>query len=105
MTSLKTSEEGYNDMPPRKELYALLQKHFVQGALSLYRFTDAREQFWQNNEDTLVINVDVEDAMRYGATTVSKLMKGLSDFREESRCDECQIRQRGGKLTIRFWWD
>jgi hypothetical protein len=105
MTTLKTSEQGYNNMPPRKEVYALLQKHFVQGALSLFRYTDARESFWQNNEDTLVISLDVEEAMHFGAAVVAKLMKGLTEFQTESRCDECQIKQRGGKLTVRFWWD
>ena len=61
--------------------------------------------YWKNENDTLVIEIDPEETWRFGAENVMRFALNLANFVREIQCDEFHEQKNGRKTLLRFWWD
>lgn len=97
---LKATEEGFNEMPGRATLERLLGK-IKYGA----RIVDTDQQYWKNEEDTIVLEIDGDELYRFGGKAISEAMVAMNDFINTTRPDEVHTKTRGAKVVYRMWWD
>jgi len=93
---IKLDRYGFNSMPERKEIEALLKEMD-----DCYEVVDTDKEYWSNTYDTLVIVIS-EDKLK---DKTMKKMIALANFVRETRVDEFFTTKHGKKTIIRLWWD
>ena len=91
-STIKLDKEGYNDLAPLNEVMAKLKKYCPK-----YKVVDDDEDYWQNDEATLVLAFDKGLAFSEGLR-VGELANNLS-------ADEFNHFVEGEKVVVRLWWD
>lgn len=90
---IKTSRDGFNNQPDRITLEKLMNDK-----ISDYKIVDIEDQYWQNEEDTLVILIPKGDQ------PIQLNMK-MCEFIMEIHADEFMTVEVDEGIVIRFWWD
>lgn len=93
---IKLDRYGFNSMPERKEIEALLKEMD-----DCYEVVDTDKDYWSNKYDTLVIAIS-EDKLK---DKTMKKMIAFANFISKSRPDEFDTIKQGEKTIIRIWWD
>lgn len=99
-------EGEFNNMPGREKVEELLLHYLGQRGISEYKVVDVPEKkFWDNDNDTLVIEIDPNETWRFGEKAVGQFAINLANLVRELNCDEFHTEKNGSKFIIRFWWD
>ena len=92
--------EAFNEMPGKE----VIEKHLANFPYGM-TIVDTDRNYWQNAEDTLVVQFDGDELYRFGGKTIADTLIGLMNFTNQTRPDEVDTDQRGAKVTVRMWWD
>lgn len=98
-TTIKLSQEEFNEMPGREVIEEILKE--MDGVT----IVDTDKLYWQNTEDTLVIEIDGSELFRFGGKTISDNMEKLTQLIHRTRPDELNSQTKGNKKILRLWWD
>lgn len=92
---VKLAKGYFNNMPGRHEVIGMLDNYIGE---KKYRIVDMNQDYWQNDEATLVIEMKRSDGDM--GTTV-----GLARFIAEANPDEFHTESKAKSIVMRIWWD
>lgn len=97
---VKLDTGGFNNMPGRDEVTKHLEQ--IEGV----EIVDAEQQFWKNDDATLVFKIDCEDLRRFSANTIAEALVAIAELVHDTRPDEVHRARKGsGTIIFRLWWD
>jgi len=97
---LKVTEDGFNEMPSRAVIETLLEP-LKYG----FRIVDTDKDYWKNEQDTIVFEIDGNELYRYGGATIADTIIATNHFINMTHPDEVHTEKRGSKVVYRMWWD
>jgi len=90
-SKIKLDKEGFNECPPRQYVLDGIKNNAINA-----KFVDLiDEDYWKNENDTLVI------AFRAG-DNIDEILTLISFLRS---CDELHHTVTEDMIILRFWWD
>lgn len=100
-SEIKLDQEEFNSMPGRE----VIEKYMGDMPVST-KYVDVTDRdYWQNNHDTLVFEIDGEDMYRFGGKSIAESIQAVIALTQEAGADEVHTELKGAKLIVRMWWD
>ena len=98
---IRIGEEGFNDMPSKAVIEALLEK--IEYGLKIIDLPD--KSYWQNCRDTIVFQIDGDEVNRFGGKAIADTIFATNQLIAMSHPDELHNERKGAKVIYRLWWD
>lgn len=87
--------EYFNDCPGKEAVEKWINEH---GLAAMIGIVDITESFWQNEHDTLVVEIRNVKDKEGVALLLGKLAVSMG-------ADEFHFKMIAGHRIVRFWWD